>query len=55
MVEELYQKFNGDIKSIFDSLGESPRKALKHPPKDAKDFARKYYEGAFTDIVAAGK
>jgi hypothetical protein len=53
--EELYEKYDGDIRAIFDSLNESPRKALKHPPADAKDFARRYYEGLYTDITASTK
>lgn len=50
--EELYEKYDGDMRKIFDSLGESPRKALKHPPKDKRDFALKYYDGAYQDVIA---
>ena len=52
--EALYDKFSGNILQIFASLQENPRKALKHPPKDGQDFARKYYEGYYADIGAEG-
>ena len=45
---ELYNRFGGDLRAIFDHLGENPGKALKYPPKDAADFAAKYYAGGFT-------
>lgn len=54
LAEELYEKFGGDLRAIFNSLNESPRKALKHPPTDAKQFAKKYYEGAYQDVVLPG-
>ena len=49
-LEDLYDKHHGDIQAIFDELGESARKALKHPPKDATEFATKYYEGYYDDL-----
>lgn len=48
----LYYDHDGDLKSIFKELGESPRKALKHPPKDAQDFALKYISGKLSDYAA---
>ena len=51
-LEDLYTKYNGDIQAIFDELGESARKALKYPPKDAAEFASKYYEGYYDDLKA---
>ena len=54
-LEDIYLKHNGDIQAIFDELGESARKALKYPPKDASEFAAKYYEGYYDDIKATLK
>mmetsp|Transcript_48703 Transcript_48703/g.62512 ORF Transcript_48703/g.62512 Transcript_48703/m.62512 type:complete len:102 (+) Transcript_48703:60-365(+) len=45
---DLYEKYNGDLVKIFDELSENPGKAIKYPPKNAQDFAQKYYQGAFT-------
>jgi hypothetical protein len=38
---ELYEKHAGDIVNIFAELGDNPGKAIKYPPKDAKEFAVK--------------
>jgi len=47
-LEALYQKHGGDVRAIFDELGENPRKALKYPPKSASEFAAKYLDGGYT-------
>jgi hypothetical protein len=48
----LYCDHDGDLVKIFRELRESPRKALKHPPSDALDFANKYIAGHLTDYAA---
>ena len=48
----LYYDHGGDMAGIFKELGESPRKALKHPPVDAMDFATKFIAGKLTDYAA---
>jgi len=48
----LFEDHGGDLVKIFDELGESPRKALKYPPKDALDFATKFIAGKLTDYAA---
>jgi hypothetical protein len=48
----LYYDHDGDLTKIFKELGESPRKALKHPPLDAQDFALKYIAGKLSDYAA---
>ncbi|OQR90364.1 hypothetical protein THRCLA_22559 [Thraustotheca clavata] len=45
---KMYEKHSGDLKEIFQELDENPRKALKHPPADAKDFGVKYAQGFYT-------
>ncbi|CEG50360.1 uncharacterized protein PHALS_08076 [Plasmopara halstedii] len=47
-LEAMYNKFGGDIEAIFKELNESPRKALKHSPKSAAEFGRKYAQGFYT-------
>ena len=49
-LKEIYVRYGGDIERIFEELLCSPRKALKHPPKDEDEFARKFYQGFYTDI-----
>uniref|UniRef100_A0A7S2SCV1 Uncharacterized protein n=1 Tax=Rhizochromulina marina TaxID=1034831 RepID=A0A7S2SCV1_9STRA len=49
----LYDKYNGSLDDIFDELGENPSKAKKYPPRDAEDFAQRYYAGAFTYVDPA--
>mmetsp|Transcript_41438 Transcript_41438/g.129784 ORF Transcript_41438/g.129784 Transcript_41438/m.129784 type:complete len:105 (+) Transcript_41438:166-480(+) len=49
-LEALYEKHNGDIRSIFDELGENPGKCLKYPPADAKEFAERYFDGGYTYV-----
>lgn len=44
----LYDKFDGDIKAIFEELDENPRKALKYPPESAAEFGKKYAQGFYT-------
>mmetsp|Transcript_25369 Transcript_25369/g.30064 ORF Transcript_25369/g.30064 Transcript_25369/m.30064 type:complete len:524 (-) Transcript_25369:201-1772(-) len=46
--EDLYTQHKGDIKAIFEVLGENPGKALKYPPADASTFAKKYIAGGYT-------
>lgn len=36
-----------DGRAIFEELNENPSKALKHPPKDADDFGKKYAQGFY--------
>jgi hypothetical protein len=50
--EQLYTKHNGDINAIFAELGESPEKALRHPPASAHEFAEKYSQGFYTATSA---
>ena len=50
----LYDKHRGDMQALFDELKESPRKALKYPPKDAQDFAERYMAGALSDYATSG-
>mmetsp|Transcript_41437 Transcript_41437/g.129770 ORF Transcript_41437/g.129770 Transcript_41437/m.129770 type:complete len:151 (+) Transcript_41437:166-618(+) len=50
VAEALYEKHNGDIRSIFDELGENPGKCLKYPPADAKEFAERYFDGGYTYV-----
>ena len=47
-LEKLYTDCAGDVKKIFDKLQEDPGKALKYPPADAAEFARKYLAGGFS-------
>jgi hypothetical protein len=48
----LYNEYEGNMTGIFSELGESPRKALKYPPKDALDFANQFIAGKLTDYAA---
>jgi len=48
----LWYDHDGNIDKIFKELGESPRKALKHPPADAMDFAIKFLAGKLSDYAA---
>jgi len=48
----LWYEHDGDMANIFAELGESPRKALKHPPIDAMDFAEKFIAGKLTDYAS---
>lgn len=48
----LYEEYEGNMTAIFSELGESPRKALKYPPKDALDFANQFIAGKLTDYAA---
>lgn len=48
----LYHEYEGNMTGIFSELGESPRKALKYPPKDALDFANQFIAGKLTDYAA---
>jgi len=43
------------MSAVFDELGENPRKALKYPPRDAEDFATRYYEGRYTTLESDSK
>ncbi|KAG6623767.1 uncharacterized protein IUM83_02166 [Phytophthora cinnamomi] len=47
-LEALYEKFDGDVKAIFEELDENPRKALKYPPISAAEFGKKYAQGFYT-------
>jgi hypothetical protein len=49
-LEKLYGDHSGNLEAIFDVLGEDPGKALKYPPKDAKEFATKYLAGGYTYV-----
>ncbi|KAG5181309.1 hypothetical protein JKP88DRAFT_321721, partial [Tribonema minus] len=49
----LYERHGGDVRAIFEELGEHPGKALKHPPSDAADFARRYLGGGYTYTESA--
>lgn len=43
--ETLYDKYQGDLKEIFASLHEiPPPQSLEPPPRNAHEFARKYFE-----------
>ena len=53
MFTDLYNKHDGDIRKIFDSLNENPRKCLKYPPKDDVHFAEQYVKGMYTYIEDA--
>ncbi|TMW61289.1 hypothetical protein Poli38472_013752 [Pythium oligandrum] len=44
----LYDKHDGDLRAIFESIDESPRKALKYPPSNATEFGKKYAQGFYT-------
>lgn len=48
----LYTEYEGNMTGIFSELGESPRKAMKYPPKDALDFANQFIAGKLTDYAA---
>jgi hypothetical protein len=37
----LYASHGGNLEAIFAELGDDPGKALKYPPKDAAEFAKK--------------
>lgn len=37
----LYESHGGNLEAIFTELGDDPGKALKYPPKDAAEFAKK--------------
>eukprot|EP01040_Poterioochromonas_malhamensis_P002911 gene2911-3096_t len=49
-LEDLYEKYDGDLDRIFDELRADPSKAKKphHRPKDAREFAVKYLEGYYS-------
>merc|ERR1740130_1196499 len=49
----LYTKHGGDIKAVFEVLGENPGKALKYPPADADTFGAKYVQGFYTYLENA--
>ena len=51
---QLWDRHHGDVRAIFSELAESPRKALKYPPKDRADFASKYLAGGYTCINTTG-
>ena len=53
MFTDLYNKHGGDIRNIFDSLKENPRKCLKYPPRDDVHFAEQYVLGMYTYIEDA--
>lgn len=40
-LEELYERHKGNLRNIFAELGDDPGKAMKYPPRDAQEFARK--------------
>jgi hypothetical protein len=40
-LKDLYDKHAGNLIEIFAELGDNPGKALKYPPKDRDDFAKK--------------
>ncbi|CAN0352123.1 unnamed protein product [Pylaiella littoralis] len=46
--QRLFQHHEGDLRAIFNALGENPGKALKYPPKNAVEFARIYTKGGYT-------
>jgi hypothetical protein len=54
-VEALFAQFAGDVSAIFGHLGESPEKALRHPPATATEFAEKYTQGFYTLTDADAK
>ena len=41
MLKGLYDKHGGKIEPLFEELGDHPGKALKYPPADADEFAKK--------------
>lgn len=49
-LEDMYARHGGNLRDIFDDLGENPGKALKYPPRDAREFATKYLEGGYTYV-----
>ena len=51
-LENIYNKYNGDIDLIFEELKADPTKAKrpKHSPKNARDFAEKYLQGRYSII-----
>lgn len=51
-LENIYNKYNGDIDLIFEELKADPTKAKrpKHYPKSARDFAEKYLQGRYSVI-----
>jgi len=49
-LENMYEKYSGNLDDIFEELGEDPGKAKKYPPENAKVFARKYREGFYSYI-----
>jgi len=49
-LEDLYDKHEGSIESIFEELNENPGKAIKYPPADKSVFATKYQAGFYTYV-----
>ncbi|CAM9841509.1 unnamed protein product [Ascophyllum nodosum] len=48
---KLFHEHNGNLRAIFDDLGEDPGKALKYPPANADEFARVYVNGGYTYLL----
>ncbi|CAM9115474.1 unnamed protein product [Ectocarpus sp. 13 AM-2016] len=51
--ERLFRQHKGDLRAMFDKLGEDPGKALKYPPSNAEEFARVYTRGGYTYVPDA--
>ncbi|CAM9364442.1 unnamed protein product [Ectocarpus sp. 8 AP-2014] len=51
--ERLFHQHKGDLRAMFDDLGEDPGKALKYPPPNAEEFARVYTRGGYTYVPDA--
>ncbi|CAM9951602.1 unnamed protein product [Ectocarpus fasciculatus] len=51
--ERLFRQHKGDLRAMFDELGEDPGKALKYPPSNAEEFARVYTRGGYTYVPDA--
>mmetsp|Transcript_6393 Transcript_6393/g.4822 ORF Transcript_6393/g.4822 Transcript_6393/m.4822 type:complete len:109 (-) Transcript_6393:97-423(-) len=52
MLEDLYNRFDGDLDRIFQELNADPSKAKKphHRPRDARNFAVNYVAGYYSVI-----
>ncbi|CAM9911518.1 unnamed protein product [Scytosiphon promiscuus] len=50
---KLFQRHNGDLRAMFDDLGEDPGKAIKYPPANAQAFATVYTRGGYTYVPEA--